>query len=63
RGELTILDGRSGGGASEYGDEEPGQISRGGEFGRSSPMERRPAPASGGGGAPRYNDLDDDIPF
>ena len=65
RGELTILDGRQGGGASDYGDEEPGQISRGGEFGRSSPMERRPAPASGGGagGAPRYNDLDDDIPF
>ncbi|MEZ0170315.1 single-stranded DNA-binding protein [Microvirga sp. TS319] len=64
RGEMTILDGRSGGGASsEYGDEEPGQISRGGDFGRSSPMERRPSPAPSGGGAPRYNDLDDDIPF
>jgi single-strand DNA-binding protein len=65
RGELTILDGRQGGGASEYGDEEPGQISRGGDFGRSSPMERRPAPApaQGGGGGSRYNDLDDDIPF
>ena len=64
RGELTILDGRSGGGASEYGEEEQGQVSRGGDFGRSSPMERRPAPSqSGGGGAPRYNDLDDDIPF
>jgi single-strand DNA-binding protein len=64
RGELTILDGRQGGGASEYGEEEQGQVSRGGDFGRSSPMERRPAPASGGGGgAPRYNDLDDDIPF
>ncbi|SCX83626.1 single-stranded DNA-binding protein [Microvirga guangxiensis] len=67
RGELTILDGRSGGGASEYGDEEGGgQISRGGDFGRSSPMERRPAPAQnqgGGGGGSRYNDLDDDIPF
>ncbi|WP_445505399.1 single-stranded DNA-binding protein, partial [Microvirga sp. G4-2] len=25
RGELTILDGRQGGGAAEYGDEEPGQ--------------------------------------
>src|SRR5919199_6055891 len=35
RGELTLLDGRAGG-ASELGDEEPGQISRGGEFGRSS---------------------------
>jgi single-strand DNA-binding protein len=67
RGELTLLDSR-GGGASEYGDEEPGQISRGGEFGRSSSQDRRPAPAfsgggSGGGGGSRYNDLDDDIPF
>ncbi|HEU6442322.1 MAG TPA: single-stranded DNA-binding protein, partial [Microvirga sp.] len=60
RGELTILDGRSGGGASEYGDEEPGQISRGGDFGRSSPMERRPEPADAGS---RRSDFDDDIPF
>jgi len=29
-------------------------------FGRSSPAERRPAPAGGGGGG---HDLDDDIPF
>src|SRR3954471_13049163 len=68
RGELTILDSR-GGGASEHADDEGGgQISRGGDFGRSSPMERRPAPApasggGGGGGGSRYNDLDDDIPF
>ncbi|WP_230534665.1 single-stranded DNA-binding protein [Microvirga roseola] len=63
RGELTILDGRSGGGASEYGEEEGGgQIARGGDFGRSSPMERRPAAAPSGGGS-RFNDLDDDIPF
>ena len=69
RGELTILDSR-GGGSSEFGDEEPGQISRGGDFGgRSSPsQDRRPAPSmgggsSGGGGGSRYNDLDDDIPF
>ena len=67
RGELTILDSR-GGGASEYGDEEPGQIRSGGDFGRSAPTERRPAPAQsssfgGGGGGSRYNDLDDDIPF
>ena len=61
RGELTLLDGR-GGGASEFGDEEPGQVSRGGDFGRSSPMERRPASAGAGGGS-RYSDLDDDIPF
>ncbi|RDI60134.1 single-stranded DNA-binding protein [Microvirga subterranea] len=68
RGELTILDSRGGGGASEYGDEEPGQVRSGGDFGRSAPMERRPAPAQsssfgGGGGGSRYNDLDDDIPF
>ena len=71
RGELTILDSRGGGGASEYGDEEPGQVARGGDFaGRSSSQERRPAPSfgggnagGGGGGGSRYNDLDDDIPF
>jgi single-strand DNA-binding protein len=71
RGELTILDSRGGGGASEYGDEEPGQVAKGGDFGgRSSSQERRPAPSfgggntgGGGGGGSRYNDLDDDIPF
>ena len=67
RGELTLLDGRSGGGG-EFGDDEGGQSSRGGgEFGRSSPMERRPAMAGGGGGGGVRgnfsNDLDDDIPF
>jgi single-strand DNA-binding protein len=68
RGELTILDSR-GGSSSEFADDEGGggQISRGGDFGRSSPMERRPAPAQsgggGGGGGSRYNDIDDDIPF
>ena len=60
RGDLTILDARGGGG-SDQGDSEPGQVSRGGDFGRSSPMEKRPAMAGSGGG--RYNDLDDDIPF
>jgi single-strand DNA-binding protein len=60
RGELTILDSRGGGGG-DYAEEEGGQVTRGGEFGRASPMERRPAPASGGGS--RLNDLDDDIPF
>jgi single-strand DNA-binding protein len=65
RGELTILDSR-GGGSAELGDEEPGQVRSGGEFGRSAPTDRRPAPAqssSGGEGGSRYNDLDDDIPF
>ena len=62
RGELTILDSRSGGAGGEAGYEEQGQGSRGGDFGRSSPMEKRPAMANAGGGS-RYNDLDDDIPF
>jgi single-strand DNA-binding protein len=57
RGELTILDSRGGG---EGGYEEQGQVSRGGDFGRAAPMEKRPAMAGGGG---RYNDLDDEIPF
>jgi single-strand DNA-binding protein len=65
RGELTILDGR--GGAGGEASDDAGGASRG-EFGRSSPMEKRPAMAgagaSGGGGASRYaGDLDDDIPF
>src|SRR4051794_13409556 len=61
RGELTILDSR-GGGSGDYGsDEQQGQVSRGGDFGRSSPMEKRPAMAGGGGS--KFNDLDDDIPF
>ncbi len=54
RGELTLLDSRSGGEGRESfggGEERP-------SFGRASPAERRPAPAGGGGG-----DLDDDIPF
>jgi single-strand DNA-binding protein len=58
RGDLTLLDGRSGGSA-DY--EEQGQVSRGGDFGRSSPMERRPATVGAGGG--RGGEIDDDIPF
>jgi single-strand DNA-binding protein len=58
RGELTLLDGRGGG--SEMSEE-------GGDFGRGSPMERRPAAApsiGGGGGGGRYSDaMDDEIPF
>ena len=60
RGELTLLDGRGGGGGGEFG-EEGGQISRGGDAGRGSQGERRPAMA--GGGSKFSNDLDDDIPF
>jgi single-strand DNA-binding protein len=60
RGELTILDSRGGGGA-EIAEEDTG----GGraEFGRSSPMERRPAMVGAGTGSKFSNDLDDDIPF
>jgi single-strand DNA-binding protein len=62
RGELTLLDGR--GGSSEQGDEEPGQIARGGDFGgRSAPADRRPASSGSSGGGSRYSDIDDDIPF
>jgi single-strand DNA-binding protein len=71
RGELTILDSRGGGGGGGDRDEGDGYGRGGGggdEFGRSSPMENRPARAgsgggSGGGGGSRYDDLDDDIPF
>ena len=66
RGELTMLDGASGGrggGASEGGYDE--DFSGGGGFGGS----RAPAPAGGGpmggggGGRGRNDDLDDEIPF
>ncbi|MFL4987971.1 MAG: single-stranded DNA-binding protein, partial [Microvirga sp.] len=60
RGDLTLLDGRGGSGGDM---EESGQVSRGGDFGRSSPMERRPATAGAGAGGSRRDDLDDDIPF
>jgi len=63
RGELTLLDSRSGGRSDDMDSYE----SSGGSFGRSSPMERsssmdnkRPAAA----GASRMSDIiDDDIPF
>lgn len=65
RGEMTILDGRGGGGGDFAGEDEGGgQISRGADFGggrggdrggdfgggRAQGGERRPAPASSGGG-------------
>ena len=56
RGELTILDSR---GSGEVADDGGGSR---GEFGRSSPMEKRPAMA-GAGGSRFAGDLDDDIPF
>ena len=64
RGELTILDSRQGAGGGAEFPEEQGQVSRGSDFGRTSPMEKRPAPAPAGGARGGYaNDLDDDIPF
>ncbi|BAU90954.1 single-strand binding protein [Methylorubrum populi] len=78
RGEMTILDGRGGGGGDFAGDDEGGgQISRGGDRGgdrgagrddygssRSGGGDRRPSSGGGGGGGGKPNyDLDDDIPF
>jgi single-strand DNA-binding protein len=54
RGELTLLDSRNGGGESIE-REDRGSAS----FGRTSPVEKRPAMASSGGEGP----IDDDIPF
>lgn len=78
RGEMTLLDGRSGGGGDFAGEDEGGggQISRGGDKGgnrddRGSRDEYGTGrsssggdrkPSGGGGGKPSY-DLDDDIPF
>lgn len=55
RGELTMLDGRSGGG------DNAGFGNGGDSFGQSSPMER---PRSGGGKPQNFaRDLDDEVPF
>ncbi|ACB80362.1 single-stranded DNA-binding protein [Methylorubrum populi] len=76
RGEMTILDGRGGGGEFAGDDEGGGQISRGGDrggdrgggrddYGSSrGGGDRRPSSGGGGGGGGKPNyDLDDDIPF
>jgi len=74
RGEMTIIDGRNeGGGARDGGNEMEDRSGGGSDFGRSAPMERRPAPSGGGasgggmsGGSTsggRGSQLDDDIPF
>jgi single-strand DNA-binding protein len=58
RGELTLLDSRAGGERSEsFGGGE--RAPTGASFGRSSPVDKRPALASGG----PAGDIDDDIPF
>ncbi len=60
RGELTMLESRSGGGSrGDEGGYGGGMVEdRSGDFGRASPMERRPAAPAG-----RASKLDDDIPF
>ena len=63
RGEMTLLDSRGrGGDAGEMGSSSGGGMvedrSSSGSFGRSGPMERRPAAPAG-----RASTLDDDIPF
>ncbi|MGN7125119.1 single-stranded DNA-binding protein [Methylorubrum thiocyanatum] len=75
RGEMTILDGRGGGGEFAGDDEGGGQISRGGDRGSDrggrddygssrGGGDRRPSSGGGGGGSGKPNyDLDDDIPF
>ena len=57
RGEMTLLGSRAdnAGGSRDMAEDRSGS-----DFGRSSPMERRPAPASSG---KSNHDLDDDIPF
>lgn len=77
RGEMTLLDGRGGGGDFAGEDDGGGQISRGGDrsaerdergsrsFAGDRPSgggDRRPSSGGGAGGRPSY-DLDDDIPF
>lgn len=66
RGELTILDSRGGEGGAAIEDDSYGG-SRGGDFGRASPMERTTSSAdrrpASGGGSKYASDLDDDIPF
>jgi single-strand DNA-binding protein len=57
RGELTMLDGRSGGGAGES-DDAGGGFSDSGSGGGGGTSRMGRAPAGAGGG-----DLDDDIPF
>ena len=58
RGELTMLDGRSGGGAGESDDAGGGGFGDSSGGGSSGPSRMGRAPAGAGGG-----DLDDDIPF
>jgi single-strand DNA-binding protein len=56
---LTMLDGRSGGGGGSFAGEDAGN-----DFGSAGPSSApRRAVAAGGGGGGRSGDMDDDIPF
>ena len=59
RGELTLLDSRAGGSGDSFGGGEDRAPAA--SFGRSSPVDKRPAMAGGGSGG--GGDMDDDIPF
>ncbi len=64
RGELTLLDSRGGGARGESSDDRGSFESSGGNsFGRSSPMEKRPATGAGAGAGRMGEMIDDDIPF
>jgi single-strand DNA-binding protein len=56
---LTMLDGRSGGGGGSFGSDDSG----GGDFGSGGPSGGAPRRAVAAGAGARYRDLDDDIPF
>lgn len=55
---LTMLDGRSGGGAGNFGSDDSGS----GDFGSGGQVSSAPRRAVAAGGG-RSNDMDDDIPF
>lgn len=64
RGELTMLDGREGGGGGSYGGGGDDYGSSGGGSGGSGYGSGGGSRSSGGGGAaPRRDDMDDEIPF
>ncbi len=55
---LTMLDGRSGGGGGSFGPDD-----QGGDFGVSGPSSAAPRRARWPAGGGRNSDMDDDIPF
>jgi single-strand DNA-binding protein len=56
---LTMLDGRSGGGGGSFGSDDSG----GGDFGSGGPSGAAPRRAVAAGAGARNSDMDDDIPF